>query len=520
MPNALCLAFAALRPRRFAGAILAAVAVYAAAGSAPALAAGLEADGSLLIFETTANPIHPPAIGDELGWAVAVGDFDGDGTDDLAIGLRNDDNPFAGLSDIGQVQIRFGISGSGLQTGVNVKYLWQGGLWSIDAPEPGDRFGQSLTAGDFDDDGFDDLAIGIPGEDVGTISNAGAVEVRYGAANRSNALETRRQLFHENVSGVPDNAGIADEFGYAVAAGDFDADTFDDLAIGVPLDSDEGVTDAGRVIVLYGTATGIATAGAQNVDVGMWGVSPSGPNHMGWALAVGDFNNDGPSDLAIGFPNSAAGKGLVYEAKGSFSGLRPGHAIIQGAGGISDTAEPGDNFGWSLASGHFNDDPFWDLVIGVPGEGIPNGATEIARAGMVHVLYGKSTGIDGFGSQFWRSGDAEVGDQFGYSVVAGSFDGDRFDELAIAVPFEARFRGPEEGNVVVLRGSAGGTLGTNPSEWNLEVPGILGDMNPFDHFGWCMAVGDFNNDGVEDLVIGTPNDGNIGGVLALYGSRP
>jgi len=88
------------------------------------------------------------------------------------------------------------------------------------------------------------------------------------------------------------------------------------------------------------------------------------------------------------------------------------------------------------------------------------------------------------------------------------------------VPFEAKFRGPEEGNVVVLRGSANGTLGTNPSEWNLEVPGILGDMNPFDHLGWCLAVGDFDSDGADDLVIGIPNDGNIGGVLALHGRRP
>jgi hypothetical protein len=507
-------------PHRLGGAILVAVAVYTAAGGAPALATGLEASGSQLFFETSDNPIHPPAIGDELGWAVAVGDFDGDGSDDLAIGLRNDDNPFAGLSDIGQVQIRFGISGVGLQGGVNVKYVWQGGLSTVDDPEPGDHFGQSLVAGDFDDDGFDDLAIGIPGEDVGTISNAGAVEVRYGASNRSAALDTRRQLFHQNVAGVPDSAAVDDEFGYALAAGDFDADTFDDLAIGVPGDTDEGVDDAGRVIVLYGAVTGVATAGVQNVDVGMWGVSPGGPNRMGASLAVGDFNNDGPSDLAIGLPNSSARRGLVYEAKGSFSGLQPGHALPQGSGGIFDQPEPGDDFGYSLASGHFNDDPFWDLAVGVPGEGVPNGASEIARAGGVHVLYGKATGLDGLGSQFWISGDSEAGDEFGRSVAAGDFDGDGFDELAIGVPFEERFRGPEEGNVVVLRGSADGTLGSGHTEWNLEVPGILGDMNPGDHLGWCLAVGDFDSDAAEDLVIGIPNDGNIGGALALHGRRP
>src|SRR5262245_59583264 len=80
-----------------------------------ARAYGLSATNSQLFFETAeSNPTHPPAAGDELGYAVAVGDFDGDGTDDLAIGLRGDDNPFAGLADVGQVQIRWGIAGSGL----------------------------------------------------------------------------------------------------------------------------------------------------------------------------------------------------------------------------------------------------------------------------------------------------------------------------------------------------------------------------------------------------------------------
>jgi len=136
------------------------LALLAAASARAALAAGLTAANSQLFFETSANPLHPPAAGDQLGYAVATGDFDGDGVDDLAIGLRSDDQPVFSLSDVGQVQIRFGIAGSGLQPqGATVKYLWQGGSASVNDPEQGDHFGESLAVGDFDGDGFDDQAV-------------------------------------------------------------------------------------------------------------------------------------------------------------------------------------------------------------------------------------------------------------------------------------------------------------------------------------------------------------------------
>ncbi len=505
-----------------------ALALLLAAASRPALASGLSATNSQLFFETTANPLHPPAAGDQLGYAVAVGDFDGDGIDDLAIGLRSDDNPVFGLADVGQVQIRFGIAGSGLDQVVAAKYLWQGGTSSVDPPEVGDHFGESLAVGDFDHDGFDDLAIGIPGEDVGAISNAGAVEVRYGAAVRASALETRRQIFHENTTGVPDNAGTDDEFGHALAAGDFDGDTFDDLAIGVPLESVSGVSDSGRVFVLYGTASGVDVARAQTWDTD----SPNVPfasatnQYFGAAIAAADFDDDGFCDLAVGAPGFTLSRGITFVLPGGTSGLfgSVNYYFFQGFFGVPDSAENGDAFGYALAVGKFNDDAYADLAIGVPGEGIADGGPELAAAGAVHVLFGSAAGVSPGGGQFWTAlstgvpGDPEVGDELGFSLAAGDYDGDGFDELAIGVPFEETFRGPEEGDVVVLHGSATGPVGLGAASWNLEVPGILGDMNPGDHLGWCLAVGDFDHSGQQDLAIGIPNDGAIGSALVLYGT--
>jgi hypothetical protein len=507
----------------------AALALPGGLANSPLLAQGLSSTGSQLIYETAANPLHPPGIGDELGAAVAVGDFDGDGVYDLAIGLRSDDSPFSAFADIGQVQILFGKRDVALELPAFAKYLWQGGASSVDEPEEGDYFGHSLVSGNFDGDGFDDLAIGIPGEDVDGFNRGGAIEVRYGDSNRADALETFRQFFHENTPGVPDVVAAGDEFGHALAAADFNGDGRDDLAIGVPLEGVDGQNNAGRVIVLPGSPTGIVVAGAQGLDMNTPGLgfhSPFLDARFGWALAAADFDNDGFADLAIGEPMVATAWGLAFVVYGTASGLSGTGAfeIYQGVGGLDDISEPGDGLGYSLAAGHFDSGPYADLVVGVPGEGVANGGPEIPGAGAVHVLYSSASGISFASSQrftaftFGIPGDPEENDYFGLAVAAGDFDHDHFDELVVGVPYEQNFLGPGEGDVVVLPGSPSGPQAVGARTWNLQTPGILGDMNPGDHLGWSLAVGDFDDDLHADLAVGAPYDGGIGGVMVLYGA--
>src|SRR6185369_11647957 len=117
------------------------------------------------------------------------------------------------------------------------------------------RFGSALAAGDFDFDGFCDLAIGIPGKDVGTEAEAGAVRIMYGGAAGLGA--TGAQLFDQNAPLIDDVAEAGDHFGSALAARDFDGDGFADLAIGVPGEDVGAAVDAGAVNVLYGRAQGL-----------------------------------------------------------------------------------------------------------------------------------------------------------------------------------------------------------------------------------------------------------------------
>ena len=155
---------------------------------------------------------------------------------------------------------------------------------------------------------------------------------------------------------------------------------------------------------------------------------------FGFALATGDFNNDGFDDLAIGAPGENNASGGVTVLRGSSSGFIVDDAqyIDQRTNGGS--VEPGDNFGYSLAAGRFNDGAYSDLAISAPFENY-GGKT----AGVVAVLRGTSTRLvnhGGFLHQGMGHWANETGDEFGYSLAAGNLDNDSRDEMAIGAPGE------------------------------------------------------------------------------------
>lgn len=331
-------------------------------------------------------------------------DFNNDGFEGLALGVPGEN--VGGAANAGAVNVLYG-SNAGL-TGVGDQ------LWHQDSPSvigiagAGDAFGSALVCGNFNVDVYDDLAIGVPGEDIGPLVDAGAVNVLYGS--NAGLTATGNQLWHQDSASVAGVAEAGDRFGAALASRDFDDDVADDLAIGVPGEDLELLDNAGVVNVLYGGSGGGLTA----ADDQLWHQdSPSvrdtadNDEEFGAALAAGDFDNDGFDDLAIGVPGedltqplgeNAADAGAVNVLNGSGTGLTADRDQFWSQVALQGAHEDGDHFGYSLASGDFDNDDFDDLTIGVPGEDLEASSS----AGAVNVLYGSGVLLAQSGNQVWH----------------------------------------------------------------------------------------------------------------------
>jgi len=274
--------------------------------------------------------------------------------------------------------------------------------------------------GDFNGDGFADLAVGVPFEDFGAL-NDGGVNVIYGSA--AGLAAGGNQFWSQDSFGIAGGAENGDRFGSALAVGDFNGDGFADLAIGVPFE-DFGATNDGGVNVIYGSAAGLAAGGNQFWSQDSFGIAGGAENEdrFGSALAAADFGDTGEADLAIGVPLEdfgATNDGGVNVIYGSAAGLAAGGNQFwsQDSFGIFGGAENEDRFGSVLAAANFGDTFHADLAIGVPFEDV--GAT---NAGGVNVIYGSAAGLAAGGNQLWSqdsfgiAGGAEIGDGFGSAL--------------------------------------------------------------------------------------------------------
>jgi hypothetical protein len=360
--------------------------------------------------------------------------------------------------------------------------------------ETGDRFGSALAAGDFDNDGDDDLAVGAYWEN--TVAEDNGVVFVFPGRSGFRALGTPIVLDQTGAS--PNEAG--DNFGYALATGDFNHDFEQDLIVSAP--GEDG--SAGRIFLFNGSPQGLT----QNPV--MYGQAPVGADEagdkFGWSLAVGDFNHDHLDDIAIGIPyedyGSATDCGGVIVYYGSATGLYLPQFLHQEL--VPNAAnENNDLFGWSVATGDLNGDGYDDLLIGAPWED-----TNATDNGLVFVFYGSSGGL-GNGSYFdqdtWPGTTNETGDRFGYALAVGDFDGNGHrDDIAVGVPYETQ-AGQYDGVVCVEMRNNGVVTYRQVLD---QAP--AGGNEAGDRFGQVLAIGDINADGTDELLIGVPGEDTSG----------
>ena len=464
--------------------------------------------------------------------AQASGDFNNDGYADLAVGVPGED---VGDTDAGAVAVIYG-SANGLRA-LGDQFWHQDSLDISGDSSPGDHFGAALAVGDFNGDGIDDLAIGVPGDEVSGNPDAGGILVIFGSP--SGLISGGNQQLNLSYAEMPfELAG--NQFGTALASGDFDNDGFDDLAIGAPGHGDAPNIEAGGVVVMFGTAGGLDSFSSVGITQDTPGIGDTveAGDRFGAALAAGNFNNDEFADLAIGAPGEDVvgvdDAGAVHVLYGGFIGTDPGTSQIwsQASNNIADQAETGDNFGAALATGDFDSDTFDDLAVGVPNENLGN-SNQINNSGVVHLLFGRDIGLRPAGNRLINqtsgSGStAEKGDRFGAALAFGDFDGDDAEDLLIAAPGES-LQDIGDGNDVqkggaafIVPGNALRLLTFATSPLRQKGPGGLNQPRNNDGFGGALAVGDFNGDGRDDAAISIPlknvSAQDAGAVLTYHGT--
>ena len=523
--------FPGLRSRALSVQLLLVSLGLAGAAGGQTAAVGLSTVRGQLFGNENISNVFVPEADDRFGTAVAVGDFDGNGVDDLATGIPLDDGSVgSGCTNCGGVVVRYAAGGRGLLPGLAPTFLTQlNGTPDPDGADLGDRFGAALAAGDFDGDGIDDLAVGVPGNSIG-FEGEGGVEIHRG---QTTGIQVVADLFLvQGVDGMPNFRGSNDFFGSALAAGDFNGDAYDDLAIGAFGDF-AGVT-AGSVTVVQGSPDGLRPAESFLMCQACQGLPDVRENgdEFGFSVAAADFDGDGFGDLAIGSPGED-GVGATLIVFGSpFSLLFADHRWW-GQFDLGGLPELEDRFGETLAAGDFDGDGRADLAMGAPLEDVlvvTRGT--VADAGAINVIYGHPDGFDLARTQYWDQGfgnfaslDSETGDRFASALAAGDFDGDGRDDLAIGHYSEDSASGVDSGAVTAVMGAA--SVGISAARRRTILIGQEGfpGAAPQDgrHFGFALATGDFDDDGVGDLAAGAPREDvgdivNVGVEMVLYGS--
>lgn len=461
------------------------------------IASGVTGPAVVVVYSSAAaNDVLTLRIADTpFGATMAVGNFDGDRYDDLVVGVSSEPDSATNPLPAGGVWVVPGsASGLDLARTVHVDQDTPGVPGSSDGA---DSFGSSLATGDLTGDGLDDLAVGAPSEDIGTVSAAGAVTVLKGSP--SGLTTTGARVLHQNLAWIPGAAESFDSFGEAVAIGRVDRGGNADLAIATTWENET----SGMVTLVPGAPGGVSTTGVTAVTgtaaAKAYGDPRLSLDHFGSRLAIGDTTGDGLGEVVVGVPAAEVrtstitffGSGAVVVLAGRTGGLSTAglRVLDLDSPGIPGTRKTADQLGDSLDVGDVTGDGRADVLVGVRGRRVGMAF----NAGAAVLLRGAASGLTGTGSQLWTQASAgvpgtpETDDAFGTDVALLNLDGRGGLDAVVGTPFEQLSSDPpkaEAGLLMTFTGTSAGLVprkaltrddftlaGLRGGLWGLELSG-------------------------------------------------
>ncbi|MDD1461089.1 DUF4114 domain-containing protein [Dolichospermum sp. ST_sed2] len=404
-----------------------------------------------------------------------------------------------------------------------------------------DKLGYSVSnAGDINRDGLDDIVIGSPLSDRNDQSNSGKTYVVFGKNNFQQTIDPSTLNVTPDL--VINGVGEGDESGHSVSnIGDINGDGIDDLAIGAPL-SDINGNNSGAAYIIFGseesnyfsnpielsnldTTQGLTIKGGQSGD------------HAGWSVSsAGDFNGDDIKDLLIGAtsPNDdeSGNQGEAYIIFGKKDGFGSTSTLDLSNIGVNDglkiISNDDDNLGYSVSdAGDINGDNIDDIIVGAPYANDNSGSSFVIygrkKVESENSLTSNIINVSNLSSSNGFTFNGQSGDKSGFSVSkAGDINGDNIDDIIIGAkdgnPNDKEFAG----RAYVVFGKQGG-FDSNLTLSNLNGTNgfTINGITPFDNTGSSVsALGDFNGDNVDDIIVGAINATNSSGRgYVIYGSK-